>query len=60
MQPKPSVVGTTFTLELQTPETHAYPAVQAAKEVADFGIRGGEIVRRAPYDLVEFRDKSLV
>jgi hypothetical protein len=54
LQPEPPVVGATFTLELHAPETHACPAVQAAKEVADVGKRGGEIVRRAPNDRVEF------
>src|SRR5262245_41387352 len=47
-QPKPPVVSPTFTLVLHTPETHAYPAVQAAKAVTDIGIRGGEVMRRAP------------
>src|SRR5271169_3316189 len=53
-QPKPPVVGATFALVLHTPETHAYPAVQAAKEVTDMGKRGGEVSRRAPNDRVEF------
>ena len=56
LQPKPPVVASAFALVLHTPETHAYPAVQAAKEVADIGKRGGEIIRRAPNDPVEFLD----
>src|SRR5208337_4470110 len=59
-QPEPPVVGATFTLELHTPETHAYPAVQAAKEVAASRERGCEIVRGATNDPVEFRDGPLV
>jgi hypothetical protein len=54
-QPEPPVVGTTFTLELHAPETHAYPAVQAAKEVAATRERGGEVIRRATNDPVESR-----
>ncbi len=54
VQPEPPVVGATFTLELHTPETHAYPAVQAAKAVAAVGIRGGEVIRRARMTRLSF------
>jgi hypothetical protein len=59
VQPYPPVVGSAFALVLHTPETHAYPAVQAAKAVAAIGERGGEIIRRATNDPVEFRDDCL-
>src|ERR1700689_2002868 len=59
-QPYPPVVGSTFAFVLHTPETHAYPAVQTTKAVAAIRERGGEVVRRATNDPVEFQDDRRV
>ena len=51
---QPPVVRELFALELHAPDTHAYPAVQRAKQITDTGKRGGEIIRRASYHRVDF------
>jgi hypothetical protein len=43
---------------LLTAETHAYPAVPAAKEVAAIGVRGSEVIRRTTNNPVTFRDDA--
>ena len=60
LPPQPPVVRESFAFELHAADTHAYPPVQTAKQVADSGERGGEVIRRAAYHLIDFRNGLLV
>src|ERR1700735_5040393 len=57
---EPPVVRPTFALELHAADSHANPAVQAAKAVVDMGERSREVIRDAAYHRVDFPDDFLV